>query len=91
MFDKKQKRIKCIHLVTDDGLYDRKTSYKVKIFFLFILSTPLAFDPYDPLISCKTSWKILSYSSENLITDLLSNLHTDLMTYWHTEKRRDDK
>ena len=33
MFDKKQKRIKCIHLVTDDGLYDRKTSYKVKIFF----------------------------------------------------------
>ena len=34
MFDKKQKScVKRIHLVTDDGLYDRKTFYKVKIVF----------------------------------------------------------
>ena len=34
MFDKKQKScVKHIHLVTDDGLYDRKAFYKVKIVF----------------------------------------------------------
>ena len=34
MFDKKQKNcVKRIHLVTDDGLYDRKAFYKVKIVF----------------------------------------------------------
>ena len=34
MFDKKQKScVKCIYLVTDDGLYDRKTFYKVNIVF----------------------------------------------------------
>ena len=38
MFDKKQKRfVKSIHLVTDDGLYDRKEFYTVKNCFLFIL------------------------------------------------------
>ena len=38
MFDKKQKSCaKRIHLVTDDGLYDRKAFYTVKIVFLFIL------------------------------------------------------
>ena len=32
MFDKKQKScVKCIHLVTDDGLYDEKAFYTVKI------------------------------------------------------------
>ena len=32
MFDKKQKScVKRIHLVTDDGLYDRKAFYTVKI------------------------------------------------------------
>ena len=31
MFHKKQKScVKCIHLVTDDGLYDRKALYTVK-------------------------------------------------------------
>ena len=31
MFDKKQKScVKRIHLVTDNGLYDRKAFYKVK-------------------------------------------------------------
>ena len=36
MSDKKQKScVKCIHLVTDDGLYDQKAFYKVKN-FLFI-------------------------------------------------------
>ena len=31
MFDKKQKScVKCIHLVTDDGLYDQKVFYTVK-------------------------------------------------------------
>ena len=35
MFDKKQKScVKRIHLVTDDGLYDRKAFYKVKIVFV---------------------------------------------------------
>ena len=34
MFDKKQKScVKRIHLVTDDGLYDRKAFYTVKIVF----------------------------------------------------------
>ena len=34
MFDKKQKScVKRIHLVTDDGLYDRKTFGTVKIVF----------------------------------------------------------
>ena len=34
MSDKKQKScVKCIHLVTDDGLYDRKTFYTVKTVF----------------------------------------------------------
>ena len=38
MFDKKQKScVKRTHLVTDDGLYNRKAFYKVKIVFLFIL------------------------------------------------------
>ena len=35
MFDKKQKRwVKRIHLVTDDGLYDRKSFSRVKIVFI---------------------------------------------------------
>ena len=38
MFDKKQKScIKRIHLVTDDGLYDRKAFYKVEIVFIHSL------------------------------------------------------
>ena len=38
MLDKKKKScVKRIHLVTDDGLYDRKAFYTVKIVFLFIL------------------------------------------------------
>ena len=40
MFDKKQKScIKCIHLVSDDGLYDRKAFYKVEIVFIHPLWT----------------------------------------------------
>ena len=36
MFDKKQKScVKRIHLVTDDGLYDRKAFYTVKIVVVF--------------------------------------------------------
>ena len=35
IFDKKQKScVKRIHLVTDDGLYDRKAFYIVKIVFI---------------------------------------------------------
>ena len=34
MFDKKQRSIKRIHLVTADGLYDRKAFYKVEIVFI---------------------------------------------------------
>ena len=38
MFDKKQKRfVKRIHLVTDGGLYDRKSFYKVEIVFIHLL------------------------------------------------------
>ena len=34
MFDEKQKNcVKWIHLVTDDGLYNRNAFYKVKIIF----------------------------------------------------------
>ena len=45
MFDKKQKScVKRIHLVTDDGLYDRKAFYKVKIVFI------------HPLQDLKISW-----------------------------------
>ena len=34
MFDKKQKScVKRIHLVTNDGLYDRKAFYKVETIF----------------------------------------------------------
>ena len=34
MFDKNKKScVKRIHLLTDDGLYDRKASYTVKIVF----------------------------------------------------------
>ena len=34
MFDKKQKKcVKRIHLVTDNGLYDRKAFYTVKVVF----------------------------------------------------------
>ena len=34
MFDKKQKsRVKRIHLVTDDCLYDQKAFHKVKVVF----------------------------------------------------------
>ena len=39
MFDKKQKScVKRIHLVTADGLYDRKVFYEVKIVFIHSLS-----------------------------------------------------
>ena len=35
MFDKNQKNcVKRIHLVTDDGLFDQKSFYKVKIVFI---------------------------------------------------------
>ena len=45
MFDKKQKScVKCIHLVTDDGIYDRKAFYTVKIVFLFILLFELIYE-----------------------------------------------
>ena len=38
MFDKKRKScVKCIHLVIDDGLYDRKAFYAVKIVFIYPL------------------------------------------------------
>ena len=38
MFDKKQKSyIKCIHLVTDDGLYNQKAIHKVEIVFIHLL------------------------------------------------------
>ena len=40
MFDKKQKCcVKRIHLVTDDGLYDRKAFHTVKtVFYLFSIN-----------------------------------------------------
>ena len=42
MFDEKQNScVKRIHLVTDDGLYARKTFYKVKIVFIHPLYSML--------------------------------------------------
>ena len=42
MFDKKKKScVKRIHLVTDDGLCDRKTFYKLKIVFIHPLYSML--------------------------------------------------
>ena len=61
MFDKKQKNcIKRIHLVTDDGLYDRKTFYEVEL-FLFIF--------YIPSYS-KTSWQ-----NETKVSSIVPLLH----------------
>ena len=38
MFDNKQEScVKRIHLVTDDGLYDQKAFYKVKLIFIHLL------------------------------------------------------
>ena len=38
MFDKKQKScVERTHLVTDDGLHNRKAFYTIKIAFLFML------------------------------------------------------
>ena len=46
MFDKKQKScVKRIHLVNDDGLYDRKAFYKAKI--VFYSSSMVAFSSWD--------------------------------------------
>ena len=52
MFDKKQKScVKCIHLVTDDGLYDRKAFYKVKIDFYSLSMNDGEFINYTELVS----------------------------------------
>ena len=59
MFDKKQKScVKRIHLVTDDGLYDRKAFYTVKIDF------------YSS--SCGIKYKDYNYFLEN--TNLKDNV-----------------
>ena len=43
MFNKKQKScVKCIHLVTDDGLYNQKAFFKVKIVFYSTSLLPLS-------------------------------------------------
>ena len=39
MFDKKQKRVKRIHLVTDGFLYDWKAFWKLKVVFINPFST----------------------------------------------------
>ena len=50
MSDKKQKScVKRIHLVTDDGLYDRKAFYKVKIAFYSSSMNDGEFINYDVL------------------------------------------
>ena len=44
MFDKKQKSfVKCIHLVTDDGLYDQKVFYTVKKKIILRMMAKLSF------------------------------------------------
>ena len=35
MIKKQKSFIKCIHVITDDGLYDQKAFYKVKIVFFY--------------------------------------------------------
>ena len=52
MFNKKQKRcVKRIHLVTDDGLYDRKAFYTVKIIFYSSSMNDGKFINYDEISS----------------------------------------
>ena len=54
MFDKKQKSsVKCIHLVTDDGLYDQKAFYTVKIVFYLSSMNVGEFASYLRLVSNK--------------------------------------
>ena len=60
MFDKKQKGwVKRIHLVTDDGLYDRKTFYTVIFFFLIHLNK--AIFPKMALLSLTDDNRSISY------------------------------
>ena len=63
MFDKKQKScVKRIHLVTDDGLYDQKAFYTVKIpFYLssYIVTSQLS----PPNVSIKIWCKFILSSS----------------------------
>ena len=97
MFDKKQKScVKRIHLVTDDGLYDWKVFYTVKIVYLFILYEWWRI--YQLLISYRTmspifisSWKVLH---ENYITRQqvlhLSKRHYLLMRYQNLQWLKDN-
>ena len=97
MLDKKQKScVKRIHLVTDDGLYDWKAFYTVKIVYLFILYEWWRI--YQLLISYRTmspifisSWKVLH---ENYITRQqvlhLSKRHYLLMRYQNLQWLKDN-
>ena len=68
MFDKKQKScVKRIHLVTDDGLYDRKAFYTVKIVFY---SSSFALSLQYP----RENGCALVYISHSLIIILLFSL-----------------
>ena len=85
MFDKKQNMyVKCIHFVTDDGLYDGKTFYKVKNCFYSSSMNDNEFINY-PNISlldlmilyefCKTfQWKHGLTSEVKLICDNWTHL-----------------
>ena len=54
MFDEKQKSsVKRIHLVTDDGLYDQKAFYTVKVVFYSSCMNVGEFVSYLRLVSTK--------------------------------------
>ena len=79
MFDKKQKScVKRIHLVTDDGLYDRKAFYSVKIVFLFILYARVAMLTifhFETLVAIQKKLKTYDRLSKPSITYSLSLKH----------------
>ena len=57
MFDKKQKScVKHIYLVTDDGLYDQKAFYAVKIVFYSSSMNDGKFINYSATISSWHHW-----------------------------------
>ena len=93
IFDKKQKScVKRIHLVTDDGLYDRKAFYTEKNCFLFILNEwwqvyQLQSRKLHSCKCCKGTFQISVFSDEFLvriaqITIQNSLLNADLFLFF---------
>ena len=80
MFDKKQKSsVKRIHLVTDDGLYNRKAFYTVKIVFFFLIHPQYISKQYFKYTSylvevfLKNSSISIGKNTNKILQDLWSN------------------